>query len=215
MNQTNYVEQIVEKLRIAYPESKTSLDFKNPFQLLVSTILSAQSTDKIVNTVTPQLFQKYPSCEELSKADIDDVITLIKPVGLFNNKAKSLIKMSETLVKEFNSQVPNNIKNLKSLPGVGRKTATAVLTNAFGITDQGITVDTHMMRVTKRLGWTNIEKNADKIEKDLMQVIPQKYWGIITHLIIDHGRVICSAKKPKCSYCIIEQFCPSSLLKHK
>ena len=200
---------------MAYPESKTSLDFKNPFQLLVATSLSAQSTDIMVNTVTPQLFQKYPTSVELAKADFDDVISIIKPVGLFNNKAKNIIKMSETLVKEFNSQVPDTIKSLTSLPGVGRKTATAVLTNAFGITDQGITVDTHMMRVTKRLGWTNVEKNANKIEKDLMQVIPQKYWGIITHLIIDHGRAICSAKNPKCSNCIVEEFCPSSLLKHK
>ena len=215
MNETNFVEQVVEKLLIAYPESRTSLDFKNPFQLLVATSLSAQSTDKMVNTVTPQLFQKYPTSEELAKADIDDVISIIKPVGLFNNKAKNIIKMSEKLGIEFNNQVPNNIKSLTSLPGVGRKTATAVLTNAFGITDQGITVDIHMMRVTKRLGWTNVEKNATKIEKDLMQVIPQKYWGIITHLIIDHGRSICSAKNPNCSNCIIEQYCPSSLLNYK
>ncbi len=214
LNQQNNVEEIISILQRAYPGSKTSLDFVNPYQLLVATILSAQTTDKVVNTVTPALFDKYPSCFELSHAHLDDITEIIKRVGLFNNKAKNLLAMANKVVNEFNGDVPQTIKSLTSLSGVGRKTATAVLANAFNITDQGITVDTHMMRVCYRLGWSTIDtKNADKVEKELMLIIPKKYWGIITHLIIDHGRAICSAKNPNCSQCVIEKFCPSSRLK--
>lgn len=214
MNQQAAIEKIIQKLQKAYPDSKTSLDFENPYQLLVATMLSAQTTDKVVNTVTPALFKKYPSCRELNQANIEDLIELIKKIGLFNNKAKNLLGMANKVVNEFDGEIPNTIKLLTSLPGVGRKTATAVLTNAFNITDQGITVDTHMIRITYRLGWSTVEnKNAEKVEKQLMEVIPQKYWGIITHLIIDHGRAICKAKNPKCSKCIIEEFCPSSNLR--
>ena len=214
MNQQAAIEKIIQKLQKAYPDSKTSLDFENPYQLLVATMLSAQTTDKVVNTVTPALFKKYPSCRELNQANIEDLIELIKKIGLFNNKAKNLLGMANKVVNEFDGEIPNTIKLLTSLPGVGRKTATAVLTNAFNITDQGITVDTHMIRITYRLGWSTVEnKNAEKVEKQLMVVIPQKYWGIITHLIIDHGRAICKAKNSKCSKCIIEEFCPSSNLR--
>lgn len=214
LTQPSNVEKVIQQLQIAYPESKTSLDFKNTYQLLVATMLSAQSTDKVVNTVTPSLFKKYPSIKELNKAKLDDLIEIIKTVGLYNIKAKNLILMSNKVEKEFNGEIPNTIKGLTGLPGVGRKTATAVLANAFGITDQGITVDTHMMRICRRLGWTSIEKSdATKIEKDLMNVIPQKFWGGITHLIIDHGRTICIAKNPRCPKCVIEEFCPSSLLR--
>ncbi len=210
----NSPEKVIEKLQRAYPESKTSLDFKNPYQLLVATMLSAQTTDKAVNNVTPELFRKYPTCLELSRSSIEKIIPLIKSIGLYNNKAKNLLEMAQKVVNEYNGEIPQTIKDLTSLPGVGRKTATAVLTNAFGIKDQGITVDTHMMRVTRRLGWVNTEKNnATKIEKELMSVIPLKYWGIITHLIIDHGRAICTSKNPKCSECVIEEQCPSSLVK--
>ena len=216
MNQHSQVEKIIQELQLAYPDSKPSLDFENPFQLLVATMLSAQTTDKAVNIVTPNLFKKYPSCVELSQATIDEIIPIIKSIGLYNNKAKNLLEMSKKVVEDFNGKIPQSIKDLTSLPGVGRKTATAVLANAFGISDQGITVDTHMMRVTYRLGWSTTEqKNANKIEKELMTVIPKKYWGIITHLIIDHGRAICSARKPKCSKCIIEEYCPSSLIGSK
>lgn len=214
MQNSNSVEKIIEKLQIAYPTSKTSLDFQSPYELLVATMLSAQSTDKVVNTVTPSLFKKYPSTKELNKANLDDVIEIIKTVGLYNNKAKNLLSMANKVEEEFKGEIPNTIKGLTGLPGVGRKTATAVLANAFGITDQGITVDTHMMRICRRLGWTSVEKNdATRIERELMKVIPQKYWGIITHLIIDHGRAICSAKKPKCEKCVIVDYCPSSLIK--
>lgn len=214
LNKEIFVEKIIQELQKAYPESKTSLDFSNPYQLLVATILSAQSTDKIVNTVTPQLFKKYPSPQELSNGNLEEIISIIKSIGLYNNKANNLIRMAKKLVEEYNGEVPKTIKDLTSLPGVGRKTATALLANAFGITDQGITVDTHMMRVTNRLGWSKIEKkDATAIEKELLLVIPKKYWGIITHLIIDHGRGICSAKKPKCESCVIEKYCASSSLK--
>lgn len=216
MNQQTLVESIISILQKAYPDSKTSLDFKNPYQLLVATMLSAQTTDKVVNTVTPTLFSKFPSCFELAQASVEDIAEIIKKVGLFNNKAKNLLAMANKIVNDFNGEVPHTIKALISLPGVGRKTATAVLTNAFNITDQGITVDTHMMRVCFRLGWTTIDtKKADKVEKELMNVIPQNHWGIITHLIIDHGRAICSAKNPKCAKCVIEKYCPSSNLKIK
>lgn len=214
MNKVNSIDSIIRELQTAYPDSKTSLDFENPYQLLVSTMLSAQTTDKAVNNVTPALFSKYPSCKELSNASLDDIVVMIKSIGLYNNKAKNLLVLAKKIETDFNGDIPHTIKELTSLPGVGRKTATVVLTNAFGITDQGITVDTHMMRVTKRLGWATSEKNnATKIEKELMTVIPQKYWGIITHLIIDHGRAICSAKNPKCSKCVIENYCPSSTIK--
>ena len=216
MNQHNKVEKIIHNLQLAYPESKTSLNFENPYQLLVATMLSAQTTDKAVNSVTPNLFKKYTSCEELAKASQEDIIPIIKSIGLYNNKAKNLLEMSKKVVSDFNGEIPHSIKELTSLPGVGRKTATAVLTNAFGITDQGITVDTHMMRVTHRIGWSKTEqKNANKIEKELMAVIPKQYWGIITHLVIDHGRAICSSRNPKCSQCIIENYCPSSVLRSK
>lgn len=216
MNSSNTTEKIIQELQIAYPESKTSLNFTSPFELLVSTMLSAQTTDKAVNQVTPNLFNRFPSSSELSKASFEDVVDIIKSLGLFNNKAKNLLLMAQKLVEVFDGEVPQTIKELTSLPGVGRKTATAVLTNAFGITDQGITVDTHMMRVTKRLGWATSEKNdATKIEKELMKVIPKKYWVKITHLIIDHGRAICSAKNPKCSQCVIEKYCPRLLMQIK
>ena len=181
---------------------------------MVATILSAQSTDKAVNKVTPILFQKYPDAHALSNAKQEELIDIIKTIGLYNNKSKNLIAMAQSLVELYNGEVPYNIKNLLKLSGVGRKTATAVLGNAFGIIDQGITVDTHMMRITRKLGWHQVEKNnATKIERELMQVIPAQYWAKITHLIIDHGRAICSAKKPKCDQCVIESYCPSSELK--
>ena len=209
------VDLIIKALENEYPDSKTSLDFKNPFQLLVATILSAQSTDKAVNKITPDLFKKYPDAISMAKInDTEELIPLIKTIGLYNNKSKNLIAMAKSLVELYDGKVPNSLKDLLKLRGVGRKTATAVLANAFGIIDQGITVDTHMMRITKRLGWTNEEKNnALKIERDLMQIIPPQYWGKITHLVIDHGRAICSAKKPKCDKCVIENYCKSSLLK--
>ena len=210
----NKVETIIKILENEYPDSKTSLDFRNPFELLVATILSAQSTDKAVNKATPKLFQTYPDAKALAKAEQDELIELIKTIGLYNNKSKNLIAMAQSLVELYDGEVPNNIKDLLKLSGVGRKTATAVLGNAFGIIDQGITVDTHMMRITRKLGWHQVEKNnATKIERELMQVIPAQYWAKITHLIIDHGRAICSAKKPKCDQCVIQSYCPSSELK--
>lgn len=212
MTDTKTIESIITILKTTYPDSKTSLDFTNPYDLLVATMLSAQTTDKAVNKVTPSLFVKYPSTKELSQANFEDLIVIIKSIGLYNNKARNIIEMAKKVEKEFDGKVPNNIRDLTSLSGVGRKTATAVLTNAFGISDQGITVDTHMMRVTKRLGWTNIsQKNAEQVERELMEVIPKSYWGIITHLIIDHGRAICSAKNPNCNSCTIAQYCPKLL----
>lgn len=208
------ISKILDLLSEAYPKSRTSLNYKNPFQLLVATMLSAQSTDKAVNKITPVLFKKYQTPESMANTRIEELIEQIRSIGLYNTKAKNLIAMAKEITDKYKGKVPRTIKDLTALPGVGRKTATAVLINAFGITDQGITVDTHMMRITRKLGWTTIEKNnALKIEQELMKIIPQDRWATVTHLIIDHGRTVCRAKKPLCDKCIIERYCPSSELK--
>ncbi|MHA2366133.1 MAG: endonuclease III, partial [Candidatus Hodarchaeales archaeon] len=183
----------------------------NPFELLVATILSAQTTDKAVNNITPFFFKKFPNSYSLAKAEIEEIIEIIKPLGLYNNKAKSLLKMAKSLVEIYNGEVPNTMKELVKLSGVGRKTANVVLGNSFGIKDSGITIDTHMIRIMKRLKWVKEEgNNAFRIEKELMEIIPVKYWVDITHLIIDHGRTICTPRNPKCNKCVIKVICPSS-----
>ncbi len=206
------VVEVIETLKKAYPNSKVSLDFENPYQLLVATILSAQTTDKAVNKVTPRLFEKYPSIEKLAKAEVDDVAEIIKTLGFYRTKAKNLVRMANKVMKEFNGEIPQTMKGLTSLPGVGRKTANVVLGNAFGIPNSGITVDTHVKRIANRIGWTE-NQNPEKIEKDLMKIIPVNYWVAFTPLIIDHGRAICRARNPKCEICPIEDYCPSSVLK--
>lgn len=208
---TSKIETIINILDKEYPESKISLKYKNPFELLIATVLSAQSTDKAVNKITPKLFEMFPDPISLSKVnDLNALIEINRPVGLYNNKSKNLVTMAKSLAENYEGRVPENLPDLLKLDGVGRKTATAVLNNAFNIIE-GITVDTHMMRITRKLGWTTVENNnALKIERELMSVIPKSYWKNITHLIIDHGRAICSSKKPQCNKCIIEEYCPSS-----
>ncbi|RMG28069.1 MAG: endonuclease III [Methanobacteriota archaeon] len=204
--------EVIEKLKKAYPNSKVSLDFNNAYELLVATILSAQTTDKAVNKVTPDLFSKFPNIEALAEAEVEEVAQIIRTLGFYKTKAKNLVKMARKVVEEFNGEIPRNMEDLTSLPGVGRKTANVVLGNAFGIPDSGITVDTHVKRITRRLGWTKEEK-PEKIEKDLMKIIPVKYWVEFTPLIIDHGRAICRARKPMCEKCPIEEDCPSSTIR--
>lgn len=199
------VENIIRLLHAEYPNSKCSLDFSNPFELLVGTILSAQSTDKRVNIVLPSLLAAFPDANTMANGTIEDIKEHIKSVGLYNNKTKQLKNMSQMIVDDFSEVVPDKMKHLIKLPGVGRKTANVVLGNAFGVPDSGIAVDTHVIRMTQRMGLTT-NNNAVKIEKDLMKIVSQVEWVDFTHLFIDHGRKIC-VKKPKCEECILISNC--------
>ncbi|MHA2250597.1 MAG: endonuclease III [Candidatus Kariarchaeaceae archaeon] len=207
MCEKNRVIKIIKELHLEYPNSKCSLNFQNPYELLVGTILSAQTTDKQVNKILPDLLKKYPNAKAMSQAGIEEIKPYIRSLGLYNNKAKSLVNMSRKLVNDFQGEVPATMDDLVKLPGVGRKTSNVVLGNAFGIPDSGITVDTHVIRLSQRLKLTQYT-TADKIEKHLMKIIPVAEWVDITHLMIDHGRAICG-RKPKCDECCLIDFCPS------
>ena len=195
---------ILELLERHYPEAHVTLDFKNPLELLVATVLSAQCTDVRVNQVTPALFAKYPTAAEYAKAPLAELEEMIRPTGFFHNKAKSIKAFSQTLVEKFNGQVPGSLEELVKLPGVGRKTANVVLGNAFGV--PGIFVDTHLGRVSQRLGLTT-EKDPVKIEFDLMPLIPRERWVKFSHQMIQHGRQICHARSPKCPACPLLPWC--------
>ncbi len=208
MSASQRMEKIVNELIKEYPDTKPSLDFNNPFELLVATILSAQTTDKAVNLVLPALFAKYPDAISMSEATADEIKPYIKTLGLYNNKAKSLERMAKSLTENFNGEVPSTMKELISLAGVGRKTANVVMGNAFGIPDSGITVDTHVTRLAIRWGFVNT-KNAIKIERELMKIVPKDHWVKFTTLVIDHGRAICK-RKPLCDRCVLKELCPSS-----
>lgn len=205
VNRKKQVEEIIRLLHLEYPNSRCSLDFNNPFELLVGTILSAQSTDKRVNIVLPGLLGEFADPKSMANGELDHIKEHIKSVGLYNNKAKQIKKMSHMIFTEFNGSVPSEMKDLVKLPGVGRKTANVVLGNAFGIPDSGIAVDTHVIRMTQRMGLTT-NKDAVKIERDLLKIVPQKEWVDFTHLFIDHGRKIC-VKNPKCDVCILNSHC--------
>jgi len=199
---------LLDVLRTTYPDAHCELDHKGAFQLLIATILSAQCTDVRVNMVTPALFKKYPDAKTLAAAKQEDVEELIRSTGFFRNKAKNLIAAAKALVREHDSEVPQDLDNLTHLPGVGRKTANVVLGNAYGI-EAGVVVDTHVARLSKRLGLT---KHTDpvKIEKDLIKAIPQDAWTLWSHLLIWHGRRRCSARKPDCPSCELRTLCPSA-----
>jgi endonuclease-3 len=199
---------IIRKLKRRFPEAKCSLNHRSPLQLLVATILSAQCTDARVNIVTKDLFKRYKTAKDLAEADPDDLSEMIKSTGFFRNKTKSIIGMAEALVANHGSKVPKTMRELVRLPGVGRKTANVVLGNAFGI-DEGVVVDTHVTRIANRLRLTR-HKDAVKIERDLMSLIPKKDWTLFPHLMIHHGRAICQARTPKCEECPINTHCPSS-----
>lgn len=201
-------KQIVKRLRKAYPGAQTSLTFRNPFELLVATILSAQCTDERVNQVTPALFERYPTADDMAGAKTEELEDMIRSTGFFRNKTKSLLGMSNALVERHGGDVPTRMDELVDLPGVGRKTANVVLGNAFG-KNIGVVVDTHVSRLSGRLGLT-AETDAVRIEQDLMQLIPRKDWTLLPHLFIDHGRVVCKAPTPKCENCILNDLCPSS-----
>ena len=201
---------LLDRLLERYPDAHCALDFTNPFELLCATILSAQCTDKRVNMVTPALFARYPDAAALAAARTEDLEDLIRSTGFFRSKAKSLIGMAQGLVERHGGQVPADLASLVVLPGVGRKTANVILGNAFGRND-GIVVDTHVTRLSNRLGLTT-ESDAVKIEQALLPLFPTERWTVLSHLLIDHGRQVCDARKPRCGDCLLADVCPSALV---
>ncbi len=200
------VRQIVTRLRRRFPHATTALHFTTPLEMLVATVLSAQCTDKVVNEVTPALFRKYKTARDYAEADPAELEQMIRRTGFFRNKAKSLIGIGKALVAEFGGEVPDTMEGLLRLPGAARKTANVVLGNAFGKAE-GVVVDTHVKRITYRLGLTK-EKDPEKIERDLMALVPRKDWIFFGHAVILHGRETCLARKPKCEECVLEEVCP-------
>jgi len=202
------VMKIIELLEKEYPKAKTALHYTSPIEILVATILSAQCTDKRVNIVTKSLFKKYRTAEDYANADLAELEQDIRSTGFYRNKAKNIKRSGRMLVEKFNSQVPRTMSELLELPGVARKTANIVLSNAYGIIE-GIAVDTHVRRLSKRLGLTE-NKNPNKIEADLMLIVPKSHWKRINNLLIFHGRNVCMARKPKCNICSLNKICPSA-----
>jgi len=202
------VLKIIELLEKEHPDSKIALNYTNPLELLVATILSAQCTDRRVNIVTKFLFKKYRKAEDYANTDLEELEKDIRPTGFYRNKARNIKKCCQILVEKFNSQVPKSMEEMVELPGVARKTANIVLSNAYGIIE-GIAVDTHVRRLARRLRLSKYE-NPNKIENDLMEIVPKTHWKRITDLLIFHGRRICVARKPKCGICVLNKLCPSA-----
>ena len=205
-----YAAIIYDRLAAHYPDARCALNFKNPFQLLIATILSAQCTDKRVNLVTPALFKRYRTPAALAAADPAELEEIIRSTGFFRNKTKSLIGMAAAVAADHDGRVPGEMDTLVELPGVGRKTANVILGNAYD-KNEGVVVDTHVSRVGYRLGLT---RNVDpvKIEQDLVKLFPKARWTLLAHLLIEHGRQICAARRPKCEVCFLNDLCPSSLV---
>ncbi|MFP4316232.1 MAG: endonuclease III [Desulfovibrionales bacterium] len=206
MNLKARAADVLTLLRRKYPAPRTLLTWKSPWELLVATILSAQSTDKQVNLITPELFRKWPGPRELARADAADVERTIRAIGLFRNKAKNIVAAAIAVVRAYGGEVPQSMDELVTLPGVGRKTANIVLSNAFEI-HEGIAVDTHVRRTSYRLGLTT-SRDPVRIETDLMPLFPRKSWGEINHLLVFHGRDTCRAAQPLCPACILDDICP-------
>jgi endonuclease-3 len=202
------VLKIIELLEKEYPEAKTALHYTSPLEILVATILSAQCTDKRVNIVTKSLFKKYKTAEDYANADLAELEEDIRSTGFYRNKAKNIKNAGRMLVENYDSQVPRTMEEIIELPGVARKTANIVLSNAYGVI-VGIAVDTHVRRLSKRLGLTE-NTDPNKIEADLMEIVPKSQWKRITNLLIFHGRNVCMARKPKCSICSLNKICPSA-----
>lgn len=201
------IDKILTLLKKEYPNAKIALNFSNPLEILVATVLSAQCTDKRVNMVTKSLFKKYRKVQDYAKADLKSFEQEIRSTGFYHNKAKNIISAAQKMVKNFDAKVPDSMDKLMELPGVARKTANIVLFNGFRKVE-GIAVDTHVRRVSQRLGLSKNE-DPDKIEQDLMKQLDREEWGKFSYLLIDHGRKICDAKKPKCLECILQKLCPS------
>lgn len=200
--------QTIELLSNLYPDAKTALNYTNPLELLVATMLSAQTTDAQVNKVTQTLFKKYKTTKDYATAPLAQLEEDIHSTGFYHNKAKNLKACAQMLLDRFHGEVPQTMEELIQLPGVARKTANIVLYFAFGIT-AGVAVDTHVMRLSQRLGLT-AEKDQDKIERDLMALLPKEQWMPLTNLLILHGRQVCTAKKPRCDICVLNKICPSA-----
>lgn len=209
MTKQEKVQEILKCLYKVYPHPKTALNFSNPLELLVATILSAQATDKLVNTVTPELFKKYESVKDYANAPLEEIDQMISKVNFHSNKAKSIKAASQMIVEKFNGKVPNNMGDLDSLPGVARKTANVVLGNAFHKAE-GIVVDTHVIRLANKLGLTN-QKDPVKIEQELMKIVPKENWIDFSHLLINFGREFCPTRPHTCTPCPLETFCPDKL----
>lgn len=205
---TNQPSVVFNLLKKYYPHAHCALEFKSPFQLLIATILSAQCTDERVNSVTKVLFKKFPTPQKMQKALLTDLEKIVYPTGFFKNKAKNIKACSQRLVDDFGGEVPQTIDGLISLAGVGRKTANVVLGNAFGI-PSGIVVDTHVARLSRRLGWVKVQ-NPILIEKKLIKIVPQKDWIMLSHYLIFHGRNFCKARKPDCKNCFLIDHCPQT-----
>jgi endonuclease-3 len=200
--------RVIELLEKEHSDAKIALQHNSPLELLVATILSAQCTDERVNKVTRTLFKKYTKAEDYANADLEELEQDVKSTGFYRNKAKNIKNSAKLLTEKYNSQVPRTMEQLLELPGVARKTANIVLTNAYGVI-AGVAVDTHVRRLAQRLGLTQND-NPDKIEKDLMDIVPKDKWMRITDLLIFHGRRVCTAKKPNCAECVLNKICPSA-----
>ncbi len=214
MRVTERAEQaakVLKGLKTLYPDAQCELNFGSPWELAVATILSAQCTDKRVNAVTPHLFKRYPAIEDYVKADIKEIESIIRPIGFFRSKSLSIQESARTLLKDFNGKLPKTMAELIRLRGVARKTANVILGTAFSLAE-GIVVDTHVKRVSFRLGLTK-KTNPALIEKDLMAVIPRKEWIFFGHAMVRHGRRVCAARKPLCQSCLFKSFCPQGIKK--
>jgi endonuclease-3 len=208
IDKKTHVLNIIRLLEKEHPDAKIALNYTNPLELLIATILSAQCTDKRVNIVTKTLFKKYKTLKDYASVDVKELEEDIKSTGFYRNKAKNIKKCCQLLIEKFNSQVPKTMDELLELPGVARKTANIVLSKAYGIIE-GIAVDTHVRRLAKRLGLTE-NKDQDKIERALMEITPKAQWAKITDLLIFHGRRVCLARGPKCEVCVLNKICPSA-----
>lgn len=197
--------EIVEKLKKYYPDATCSLDFKTPFQMVIAVMLSAQCTDERVNKTTPELFEKYGTPEKMAEIDIEELEKIIHPCGFYKNKAKNVKACSQKLLENFGGIVPQNMEDLQSLPGVGRKSANVIMLEAFH-NPQGIAVDTHAKRISNKMGFSN-QTEPEKIEQDLLKQIPKEYYYDVNHLFVWHGRAICNARKPKCEECPVNMYC--------
>ncbi|HVP91585.1 MAG TPA: endonuclease III [Terriglobales bacterium] len=202
------VREIIRLLRRHYPASRTALEFRSPFGILVATILAAQCSDERVNKVTPALFRTYPGPADFARADRAELEAIIRPTGFFRNKAKSIIGASQRIVEAYGGAVPDTMAELLTLPGVARKTANIVLSAGYGKAE-GIAVDTHVRRLSQRLGLSR-ETAPERIERDLLRLVPKKDWLDFNFLLVDHGRAVCRARKPRCPGCFLRRLCPSA-----
>lgn len=207
---TERATRIIDRLLEAYPDSTISLNYSNRLELLIAVVLSAQCTDERVNAVTAELFEKYPSAEAFADADQDELAEDISSITYYNNKAEYIRSACRTIVDDYDGSVPDTMSDLTDLSGVGRKTANVVLQHGHDVVE-GIVVDTHVQRISRRLGLTT-EESPQKIETDLMEIVPEEHWQQFTHLMIDHGRATCTARNPDCADCVLEDLCPSSKL---